>query len=389
MLHPASNQSHEDKQIMQRHRSHQRRKQERILTSIKAAIHSKHGRRTLIFRVAIAVSICSILWLVKALLFPKSARPLSIKAKDISSRRYFRDSINAENRTRISIAYVGNSILFVNDCRCVLQAMLEEGSDNNEAYIVEYDACLTAGATLVTLWDRMVGCTPQFSTSERLGGSMLTMEKLLSPPDGSILTDTTRSYWDYVILHDQTRAPAFSRRRRASERALNTTYAPKILRGGAIPILMQTAAYRNTEQIVPTLGSFESFTKELTYGYQRYADVLNDYFARHHHPNIQAVVAPVGQAYADLKVDNVELYDKLYMEDDVHPSPYGTWLQACILYIMITGSEPPPYNPHFWNISPSGRRRTMLPVPNTTEANALRKAAWKIARRLTNASHRQ
>lgn len=278
-----------------------------------------------------------------------------------------------DGRIPLKIAFVGNSILFVHDCPGLLAAMLEASGE----YRVTYDACMTGGATLVTLWQDLVGCTPQFSTTRRDGS--MTMDLLLSEPS-----------WDFVILNDQTRAPAFSYQYRATLRALNRTYAPRFYEAGATPIFLQTAAYRNTESIVPQLVSFEAFTDKLAQGYQGYASSMTDYFtaqqqqeistavtSKKHRPT-EGLVAPVGQAYADLKAQNSRLYDKLYIEDDVHPSTFGTWLQACVLYVSLIDKEPPVYNPQFWNLAGSTRRRrTSYPIPTMEEGTALREAALR------------
>ena len=286
---------------------------------------------------------------------------------------------SGNNRRVLKIAFVGNSIIFVHDGPGLLAAMLEATGD----YTVTYDACLTGGASLVSLWHEEVGCTPQFSTTRRDGS--MTMERLLV---GSSKDDPHRQQqeWDYVILNDQSRSPAISYTRRATLRALNQTYAPRLYNAGATPIFLQTAAYRSAVARGPMLGSFADFTQNLAEGYQAYANVFTEYFTTRQQQDTaminqrrrptKALVSPVGQAFAVLQGHDPDLFDKLYM-DDVHPSTWGTWLQACVLYITLMGQEPPPYTPHFWTLPVTSRRRTAFPIPTLAEGEALRAAAWR------------
>ena len=294
------------------------------------------------------------------------------------------------SRKHLKIAFVGNSIIFIHDGPGLLVAMLEASGDYDT---VEYDACLSAGASLVTLWrdhDPMVsgGCSPQFSTT-----GPMTMERLLVG-DNEDPTQQQKKEWDFVVMNDQTMAPAFAATRRKSLNMLNTTYAPKLYHAGATPIFLQTAAYRTKKaRDAYGLGTFEGFTQKLADGYQAYASTLTDYFEKQNKlqqppsPTNQpcptkAWIAPAGSAYAFLQHNpgKLDLFDKLYLDDDVHPSPYGTWLQACAVYSIITGKAPPRYSAKFWFKTARGPMRTRYPVPSQTEGNALRDVAWQIVR---------
>ena len=308
-------------------------------------------------------------------------------------------------RRNLKIAFAGNSIIFIHDGPGLLVAMLEASGDFDT---VEYDACLSPGASLVTLWrdytnDPMIsgGCFPQFSTTKN--GTM-TMERLLVGDENDrsqhqLQQRQQPKKWDFVIMNDQTRAPALIGSRHASLRLLKSTYAPKLYQAGATPIFLQTAAYRTEKaRTAIGMGSFESFTQKLTEGYHDYANILTEYFAlenrarkqqalpKHSYPS-EAFIAPVGSAYAYLQHNpgKLNLFDKLYLNDDVHPSPYGTWLQCCILYSTMSGKAPPPYSTKFWN-SKSGRDRTHYPIPSSDEGRALRDVAWQSVRIMWRAS---
>ena len=47
---------------------------------------------------------------------------------------------------------------------------------------------------------------------------------------------------------------------------------------------------------------------------------------------------PVGEAFK--YIENINTDFDLYMDDNKHPSPNGTYLIACVFYSMITGNSP-------------------------------------------------
>ena len=51
-----------------------------------------------------------------------------------------------------------------------------------------------------------------------------------------------------------------------------------------------------------------------------------------------ATYVPVGEAFK--YIENINTGFDLYMDDNKHPSPNGTYLIACVFYSMITGNSP-------------------------------------------------
>ena len=341
----------------------------------------------------------------------------------------------------LRIAFVGNSMLHLNDCPGLLVKMLE-APENRIRYNVTYDACLVGEQSLASLLWGSVECTFKHSTSlvgrkkkktfndegeQQEDKTKITMDDMLlgNVPEelfednnnkkgkgANLATQSqasTTSYnkWDYVVMVDQDRAPAVLSAHRATMRALNrTSFAEKLYEGGATPIFVQTAAYRNmTGARAAYIGSFDDFHTILTKGYQDYANTLTTYFAkrkqqqapqpyetshktntlRQRHPN-KALISPVGQAFVTVKKEHPKLFEKLYHNDHMHPSPYGTYLQACVLYITLVKREPPPYKLQYWTVYHDtffGRYRTSDlkghitkdPVPTLEEGTMLRAAA--------------
>uniref|UniRef100_A0A6T6G1X6 Uncharacterized protein n=1 Tax=Craspedostauros australis TaxID=1486917 RepID=A0A6T6G1X6_9STRA len=148
-----------------------------------------------------------------------------------------------------------------------------------------------------------------------------------------------------------------------------------------IVIFLQTPAYRDTVQGCDDLGTFEAFTDRVLAGYQSYVDALSP---------LRAEIAHVGMAYRHVRQTNVDLWRRLYAPDDFHPSPHGTWLQACVLYYSIWGAHDRPplrYSAALWkstryfapNAEQDGNDDDRLPAfPTTDEAMLLADVAWKI-----------
>ena len=212
------------------------------------------------------------------------------------------------------------------------------------------------------------------------------VEELLTPrPD--------RKAWDFVVLNDYTQAPARAETLEETVAVLREHYAPLFLsqqqqrQNGrtVVPVLIQTPAYRvqgikNSKD----LGNFDEMTDRLARGLRTYVETLNQAGI----PDCR--IAPVGEAYRYIHRHNPELWTKLYSHDDFHPSPYGTWLQACVVYCTCFGDSddnapcpraaPPIYNPLWWEKSrymqPPDEKP--LPLPTPDEAMELRHVACLV-----------
>lgn len=139
-------------------------------------------------------------------------------------------------------------------------------------------------------------------------------------------------------------------------------------------ILLMTAAYKSAVKDSDDLGDFDRFTESLIRGYQEYATIFP-----------KAKIAPLGLAYQYIKnhPEGQVRWEQLYAPDDFHPSPYGTYLEACLLYCVITGERPPEYNVRWWTtaryMQPDDVQPPM-PLPNNDEAIYLAEVAWRVSR---------
>ncbi len=56
----------------------------------------------------------------------------------------------------------------------------------------------------------------------------------------------------------------------------------------------------------------------------------------------------LNKSAAYVKYHKPDLYNMLYAPDHHHPSPHGTWMEACVVYCTMLGEMPPRYNVSWW-----------------------------------------
>ena len=115
--------------------------------------------------------------------------------------------------------------------------------------------------------------------------------------------------WDYVVLQEQSRAP-YEKREQFLQSARELCL--RIHSAGAVPVLYCTWAYRGGSQRLADTG--------LTYGQMR--DALHESYLSAAKEN-GALLADVGWAFS-----SVREHADLYVPDDYHPSPVGSYLAA-------------------------------------------------------------
>lgn len=136
---------------------------------------------------------------------------------------------------------------------------------------------------------------------------------------------------DYVILQEQSRLPTMK------EGVLNEmfpaarTLDEMIKKAGGQTVFLMTWAYKNgddlTEYGIDTVTTRNEMQTQLAESYTGIADELG------------ALLSPAGIAFvrcADANPD-IELWDQ---EDNMHPTPAGTYLAACTLYATLFNQSP-------------------------------------------------
>lgn len=279
-----------------------------------------------------------------------------------------------DDKRRIRIACLGNSIQYYNDCPRLLERMFQ-------GWDMQQNSCLKGGSTIITLWEKGNGMRHKFGTpnAQLPDGSY----DIGAPTVKSLLEDET---FDVVIINDHTQSPARESSRAATLQLLKEEYVPLLKKSRIRPIFLMTAGYRlpnirGTED----LGDFDHYTKLLQEGYQTYKQQMSEFLED---AGLEVSIAPVGMAYAKIHHTDQALWKRLYHTDDFHPSPHGTLLQAYVLYTTLTNGEVPPTN---YDISWWDRARVMqpageepLPRPTVQEAKILREIAIQVCRENSN-----
>jgi len=300
-----------------------------------------------IFKIGKPLSILFILNLINSIEASFITRePASHERKNVFFAVTMNDKERETKLERKRIACIGNSIQYFNDCPRLLERI-------SNGKISHQDSCLRGGVSLVTILEQGNGMRNKFRTKNAIkqctDGERNTIKyDIGSPSVKSLLCGSTGNInvnfnqvncnlWDIVIMNDHTQSLARLSSRQEAIQTVLSEYVPFIRKCGAIPVLLMTAAYRR-EGIIGTkdLGTFEDFSGRVDEGYREMAEALAGVLPISQTPK----VAPVGIAYQMARIENKGIWERLYHDDDFHPSPHGTFLQACVLHFTIFGCLP-------------------------------------------------
>ena len=185
---------------------------------------------------------------------------------------------------------------------------------------VEYKRMLMIGNSFTFYWNLPQVLEKMFEASEinikvfqkTFGGSKLHEHWTYHMEESYDIKD-----YDFVALNDHSTYPLLQLDSCAkyiklfSETAKNENVKPYVYGTWEYPYLKNISSKRhsNTMQILDSLSNIN----EITY-------------------------VPVGEAFK--YIENSYSSFNLYMDDNKHPSPNGTYLIACVFYSMITGNSP-------------------------------------------------
>lgn len=136
--------------------------------------------------------------------------------------------------------------------------------------------------------------------------------------------------WDVVVLQGQSQEPSFP------DSQVNTSTIPFAMRladsvyanntCGNVMYFM-TWGRKNGDSQWVGINTFEKMNNRLYNAYMRMADSSN-----------HAMVSPVGSVWAYVRANHPTI--ELYVPDESHPSPAGTYLAACTFYTSLFQSSP-------------------------------------------------
>ena len=282
---------------------------------------------------------------------------------------------------KVSIALMGNSLLYYNDVPRLLEAF--GGSDLFDQGVVEQDSCLRGGVDLRELLARGNGMDEKFGEEDP--GAPDVASLLSRHWDYVVMNDYTQApanpnpnpgpkpepnpdHRDHVVMNHCTQAPARAASRRASIDVLVHQIAPMLRRCGGTPILLETWAYLFPSKGSDDLGDHAEFSARLQQGYREYAAALARALPKEMAPRIAKVgtafvavltlsltlpytdrtltLTKVGTAFLAVREQRKALWPELYHSDGMHPSPIGSYLEVrpLALTLPLTPSpDPTPY----------------------------------------------
>lgn len=318
---------------------------------------------------------------------------------------------------KINVAFVGNSMQFVNDLPRFMQAI--SGESHQGGYNIEQDSCLHGSLKFKSLLKKGNGMRHKWNTPSSLLSEdpdiydygACTVAQLILGYDSNLQAGNANEYykndgknpcfksqdyydylmekydgttipqWDFVVLNDQSLRPAIEEKRSESLYVLEESYVPMLLESGAIPVFYATHGYDSTYVNVTEMGGVAQFTSDVFEGYRQYAEMMEEYLPSSQRPRI----APVGLAFLVVYEENPEMYEKLFFVDGYHPSPHGSYLMGCVLYATLYGYMPgnaalPAIPETLWS---RARRmqignKHVMPFPTYEEAIYLYSVARKI-----------
>jgi hypothetical protein len=145
--------------------------------------------------------------------------------------------------------------------------------------------------------------------------------------------------WDYILINDNSRNPCCTSQREIGLKYLESVYIPWFKKTKATPIFLDTFPYWASERHMSGLIDIPTFASVTYSGYQQYRDLVASALPEAQRPRI----APVGLAMLLIWEENPAFWETLMHYDEVHLSPSGTFLEACIVYATIFGKLPDPH----------------------------------------------
>ena len=204
----------------------------------------------------------------------------------------------------LRVLFIGNSYIYVNDLPSVLAELVLA---SHELRPIETKTIGAPGATLQAHWEK-----------------------------GEALNALRQARWDFVVLQEQSVLPTVDPERMARYARL---FDAEIKKSGAQTILFLTWARAGKRDMQQALDSaYTSLAKELG-----------------------SLLAPVGPAWQWALTENPQL--RLHQQDGSHPTSLGTYVAACVFYVVIYGKPP----------ERSARRGD---APSSSDATLAHKAAW-------------
>ncbi len=270
----------------------------------------------------------------------------------------------------ITVAFVGSSLLYVNDIPRLVEAISGQ-------HVVQ-NSCLHAKGSLLSILETGNGLYFRWRTDKAILEQNLmsngrlstiydlgacTVPQLLFGHDhdlsyanqnGLYYNDGTNpcmkddmyyrytkrlnaTDWNFAVLNEQTEHMAVSNDRSSTLITMVNYYAPLLKNMSAIPIIVQPYAYWSDRSNMTGWSDVTTFTFLIYEGTEEYAVALKDQLPSSQTPR----VAPVGLAFLVVYEENHDLWEQLFSSDGIQASLFGSYVIGLSLYATMYGQMPP------------------------------------------------
>ena len=318
----------------------------------------------------------------------------------------------------ISVAFIGNAYFFVNDVPRLLEAVstghvyqnsvlhaggslkalwqtgngmyevwqtdealieVSTGTDDDYTTQTTYDFGLCTVAQILQGYDEYIGYGNPYGRYKNDGLNPCLVNKYYaSIVEAELERDPIQ--WNYVILTDQTKRMAVVKARNDTVQVLTGGYGPFLKASGAIPVIVDTHAFWSEASNMTGLTDIPTFTSLIREGAKAYVDALANLLPRKQSP----LVAPIGLAYLTVWEENYDLWQLLFLEDQIHSSAAGSYLFVHVLYCTLFGHMPADderYTPPQVLFQDARKMLGEPYYPSTAEAEYLRDVAKRVTLR--------
>lgn len=202
-------------------------------------------------------------------------------------------------------------------------ALMAASADGGEVRILLIGNSYTAGTRRA--FDQLIRLRKGVVASYITPGGC-TLEKHLA---NSETTETVRTgRWEFVVLQEQSQMPSLPGEFGQSFQDSVDAFARLVKEAGARPVLYLTWGRRDgdakNERIHP---DYLTMQNRLTEAYLAAGDRNG------------LLIAPVGEAWRQVREADAALGRELYRKDGSHPSEKGAYLAACVLYAAVFGED--------------------------------------------------
>jgi hypothetical protein len=250
-------------------------------------------------------------------------------------------------------------------------------SNNAKTYLYDYGACSVP--QLLTGKDDLLSYQNQYGHYASDGTNPCLVDNNYLDWENS---RKSTPHWDFVIMVDQSKRMAFDDAREEALMAFNYTYGPLLRRKSAVPILVQPHAFWSEQVNMTGLTDVPTFTSLIKEGALVYQNFLNQKLGRR-----KTRIAPVGNAFLTVYEEDRTLWSKLFLDDGIHPSTYGTYLYSMVIHASMYKAMPPKrrvVNKKVDLLFAKARKVHSSDYPTKDEARTL----WKIARKVAIYGHK-